>query len=176
MVWTISREKKSKFFIFLPVAHQKIAIDFVCVDKWLSLQNWLHRVSYILPILWVCVLLRLIGSSYSAFVFPRLSPCLGFLPLHLSFCFFHNLLQPTLVFFFNSFESALSFESLEEHYVPKHYFCTLTLISLCVVPDTSWDLKKCCFFLEDRWLLWDAHKISFSVELLSLFIYPWWLR
>lgn len=123
MVWITSREKKSQFFIFLPVAHQKIAIDFVCVcvDKQPSLQNWLHRVSYILPILWVCVLLRLIGSSYSAFVSPRLSPCLGFLPLHLSFCFSIIYYNQPLYFFFNGFESALIFESLEEHYVPKHY-------------------------------------------------------
>lgn len=62
---------------------------------------------------------------------------------------------------------------------PNIMFCTLMLIPHCAVPDTSWDLKKkkkSCFFLKDRRLLWDAHKISFSVELLSLFIYPQWLR
>lgn len=53
---------------------------------------------------------------------------------------------------------------------PNIMFCTLMLIPLRVVPDTSWDLKKCCFFLKDRRLLWAAHKISFSVELLSLLV------
>ena len=121
MVWTISREKKSKFFIFFASGPSKNSYQFcVCVDKWLSLQNWFHRVSYTLPILWVCVLLRLIGSSYSAFVFPRLSPCLGFLPLHLSFCFsiiYYN--QP--LYFFQQFWICINF------WVPEGTLCSQTL-------------------------------------------------
>lgn len=151
MIWTISREKKSKFFIFLPVAHQKIAIDFVCVcgQATKSAKLTSQGIIYSAHIVSLC---SLEANWLIIFCFRVLSfiTVLGIFTSTPFILFFHNLLQPTLVFFSTVLNPHQFLSPWRNIMFPNIMFCTLTLISLCVVPDTSWDLKKCCFFLKDR--------------------------